>query len=78
MLISKYFELVILTRKRQYISFSINSTAKVYDFEEHSQNSFDFGWLHPCLLLDPFVLKIETKKLLTDGLNLKGGEGFSS
>jgi hypothetical protein len=65
MSISKYFELVILTRKRQYISFSINSTAKTYDLEQYFKNSFNFDRLQLCIFLDPPVLKIKTKKLLT-------------
>jgi len=43
----------------------INSTAKTYILELFLQNFFNLNWLQPCIILDPFMFKIQTKKLLT-------------
>jgi hypothetical protein len=53
-------------------------TAKNYIFDQYLQNFLNLNWLESCILLDPIMLKIQTKKLLTFWLKLKGGEGFSN
>jgi hypothetical protein len=56
----------------------VNPTPKAHNFELCLQTFSNLNWLEHCTVLDPNLVKFETKKLLTSWLNLKGGEGFSS
>jgi hypothetical protein len=56
----------------------MNSTVKNGTLELNLENLHKFNKFTSRPFLDPLMSKIGTKKLLTDWLNLKGGEGFSS
>jgi hypothetical protein len=55
----------------------MNSTVENGALEQNLENPYKFNKFTLRPFLDPLMFKIETKKLLTDWLNLKGGEGFS-